>query len=251
MDRLLLATVIFALSLGGQAWAQAEKKALKEGDDLYAQREKGDSARQAVEKYQAAIEANDKCEEAYWKIGKCYYWIGESETDGGKKQAAFREGIDVVKLGVQVNEKSAACHFWLGVLYGKYGEAKGIAQSLDLVDPIKEEMNTVMKLDEKFEGGGCNRVLGRLYYKLPRMSGGSLDKAIEYLKKAIALGPNNLLNHLYYAEALKRDGKKDEAKKECDWILAAKPEAAWVPEGKRQQEDAKKLMANLDKPERD
>lgn len=250
MNRTLLTLIVLSLLLAGTAWAQPEKL-VKEGDALYAKRDQGDSAKKAVEAYEKALASNDKLDEAYWKIAKCYYWLGDQESDSDKKQAIFREGIEMAKLGVQTNDKSAACHFWLGVLYGKFGEAKGIAQSLDLVEPIKNEMNTVMKLDEKFENAGCHRVLGRLNYKLPRMKGGDLAKSLEHLKKACEMGPNNLLNHLYYAEALKRDGQKDEAKKQCEWVIAAQPEPQWVPEGKKQQEDARKLMANLDKPERD
>ncbi|MBI5366608.1 MAG: tetratricopeptide repeat protein [Planctomycetes bacterium] len=250
MKRTLLLTALLLLFSTASVFAQAEK-AMKAGDELYAKRDQGGNAQKAVEEYQKALGINEKLVDAYWKIGKCYYWIGEQESDSGKKQAAFREGIDMVKLGVQLDEKSAACHFWLGVLYGKFGEAKGIAQSLDLVDPIKQEMETVRKLDEKFEGAGCWRVLGRLNYKLPSIKGGDLQKSLEYLKKACEMGPHNLLNHLYYAEALKRDGQKDEARKQAEWVMKATPEAGWVPEGKKQQDDARKLIANLDKPERD
>ena len=45
------------------------------------------------------------------------------------------------------------------MLYGVYGEAKGVLKSLSLVPSIKQEMQTCLEIDPSVEGYGPDRVL--------------------------------------------------------------------------------------------
>ena len=44
-------------------------------------------------------------------------------------------------------------------------------------------MQQVIAIDPAYEHGGPYRVLGRMYFKLPRFAGGGINKSIDESKK--------------------------------------------------------------------
>jgi tetratricopeptide (TPR) repeat protein len=244
MKRILL-FVLAILLIPVAVHAQGEiDKLMKEGDALYNQREQG-KAKDAIKVFEKIVAIDPESYDAYWKIGLAYYWLGRVEDSDSRKQTLYKEGIEFCKLAVELKPEKAEAHFWLGTLYGKFGEAKGVLQSLHLVPHIQKEMNTVIKLDSKYQGGGAYRVLGRLYYKLPSFKGGDINKSEEYLRKAIELGPTNLMNHTFLAETLIKKDKKDEAKKELQKVLDMPPEPGLEPEAKIEKKTAKSIMEEI------
>ena len=94
------------------------------------------------------------------------------------------------------------------------------ARSSDLseIEDIKREMEAVLKIDESFQSGSAYMALGQVYLKAPRILGGDVSKAIEYLEKGLKFGPNNALMRLQLAEAYaaaKRDGEAKKAIESC------------------------------------
>ncbi len=222
------------------------KKLVAKADELWAQREQIGMAAQAVETYQKAIALDEGCVDAYWKISRTFFWTGSHEKDEEKRSAIFREGIENAKKAVALDENSVGAHFWLGVMYGLFGEAKGIGQSLDLIEPIKKEMGWVLKTDETFNFAGAHRVLGRLYYKLPGIKGGDNKISIDHLRRAVELSPDLLDNRLFLAEVYADEGMKEEAKKELRVLLDSKDNAVWGPESRESKEKAKVLLKELE-----
>ncbi len=60
---------------------------------------------------------------------------------------------------------------------GALAESFGLRQGLKYRKPIKEELETVLRLDPAFMQGSADRALGRWYFKVPRLFGGS-DKRV-------------------------------------------------------------------------
>ena len=221
------------------------KDMIKKGDQLFAQREDISKAEAAIKEYKKALALNPMIAEAYWKIAHAYYWIGVHKDKKSDKLKAYKNGIEFAKQCVQVAPKDPHCHYWLGVSYGKYGGTKGILQSLYLVKPMKKEMNTVIKLDPKFRRGSAYAVLGWIYFKLPSIAGGDKDKAEKLLRKAVQIGPNHILNHLFLAKVLLDKGKKEEAIKELKFVVNAPLEKDMIPENKEEKKEAKELLKKL------
>jgi len=217
------------------------KLLLKKADKLYRKRAtkgNGEKAREAYEKVLAVDPDNIK---ARWKLGMTMYWLGTHVSSKEKKMELFEAGIRYCQEAVKQNPDCVPCQFWLAVSYGTFGEAKGILQSLGLVPYMREALEKVKELDDKYEYGGAYRVLGRLEFKLPS---GDNDKAIEYLKKAIGIGPTHLMNHRFLAEVLIKEGKKDEAKEALKTIIDTPRDKllkSKKPEMKEEQEEARKL----------
>ncbi len=223
-------------------------KLLTQADEAYAKRGEPGQAIQAMKLYEEAAKADPQSYEARWKGAKACYFYGEytrSKASDDEKMTIFQKGIDLAKAAVALKPDGVEGHFWLGVLYGVYGEAKGIFKSLSLVPDIKQEMNTCMKLDKSVEGYGPDRVLGRMYYKLPWFKGGSNKKSIQYLEASLKGEPNNDLTRLYLAQTCKSEGMKKQALDLVHKILDNPPDPRWAPEYPSIKARAEKLLRKL------
>jgi tetratricopeptide (TPR) repeat protein len=220
---------------------------IERGDKFYGKRGLGRQwCVKAVECYEKALALDTKSVAASWKMSRACYWLGVHTEGDDEKLAIYKKGIDVAKRAISLDPKSVESHFWLGVSYGKYGETKGVTNSVALIDPIKKEMQTVIELDEKFEGGGPHRVLGRLYHKVPGVLGGSTEKAIEHLEKAVAIDKSRLLNHLFLAEVYIAEKKVKKAKEHLQFIVDAPVEPDRAPENAEEKAQAKELLKGLE-----
>ncbi len=251
MRRAVMGVVMVAmLGMGSLATAGgrpsgAALKMMQQADALYAKRVHKGMADKAIEAYQQVLAVDDTLADAYWKVARVYYWKGSHAGSDAKAAAAYREGIEFAKLGVEADDSSVGAHFWLGTLYGAFGEVKGVMQSLHLIAPMKKEMERALKLDDTYEWGGTYRVLCRLYAKLPGFKGGDITKSIAYGRKAVKAGPTHPMNYLFLAESLIQADKKDEAKVQLQKVIDMPPLKGREPECKEYKATAKKLLATL------
>ena len=106
-------------------------------------------------------------------------------------------------------------------------------------------METVLKLDEGFQGYSAYLGLGRLYLQAPRVMGGDKIKAMEYLEKGVKHNPNNTVMRFHLAEAYEANGRHAEAKKEIETLMSITPDPKYVAEHKDAVENAKKLLEKI------
>jgi len=98
---------------------------------------------------------------------------GASDDD---KMALFQEASTSPNRRSRSSRRRRG-HFWLGVLYGVYGEAKG-SSVVAMVPDIKAEMATAARSTRRSRLGP-DRVLGRMYYAC-RLQGGDNKKSLEH-----------------------------------------------------------------------
>jgi tetratricopeptide (TPR) repeat protein len=191
----------------------------------------------------ALVEEDQECDWAYGLLAEINYWLGEYAENAEDKVAFFDEGVQCGETAVEINENSLEGNFWLAVNYGSFGQEKGIMQSLALIQPMKERAERAAEIDGSYFYGGPYRVLGRLYHKAPGFpfSIGNNKKAIEYLEKAVELGPKFYLNRLFLAEAYLSNRDRQKAREQLEWILAA----ALNVNHEREDEDYKRQAAEL------
>jgi tetratricopeptide (TPR) repeat protein len=205
-------------------------------------------AKAAVELFRKAAAEDPKLYEARWEGARAAYFYGNytrTDASDSEKMAIFDGGITLAKEAVALEPKGVEGHFWLGVLYGVYGEAKGIFKSLSLVPSIKAEMQTCLDIDPAIEGWGPDRVLGRLYYKLPWFKGGDKKKSIAYLEKSLAGAPTNALTRLYLAESYRSEGMKPKAIAQLQEIVTMTPDPRWTAEHPWIKAEGEKLLKKL------
>jgi len=205
-------------------------------------------AKEAVELFKKAAADDPVSYEARWEGARAAYFFGtytRTDAPDSEKMAIFDGGITLAKEAVALSPKGVEGHFWLGVLYGVYGEAKGIFKSLSMVPLIKQEMQSCLESDPAVEGWGPDRVLGRMYYKLPFFKGGDNKKSIAYLEKSLQGAPTNALTRLYLAETYKSEGMKALAIQQLKAIVSMTPDPRWTAEHPWIKAQAEKLLKKL------
>ena len=217
---------------------------ISEGDRLYEGRVDMAKARVAVATYRQAVTADYGNYEAAWKLARATFYVGDNTDNDNEAEDMFRAGIESGKSAVKLQGGKPEGHFWLGANYGGDAERSTLA-GLAAVQDIRNEMETVIKIDDKFQGGAAYLGLGRLYLKAPKVLGGDTSKAIDYLKKGLAITPDNSLMKYYLAEAYDSEHRDAEAKKLIEEILTMTPDPQYVAEHKGAVEKANKLKQRI------
>ena len=128
---------------------------------------------------------------------------------------------------------------------GSLAESFGMRAGLKYRKPIKESLETVLKLDPAYQQGSADRALGRWYFKVPGLFGGSNKKSEEHLRKSLTYEPRNHASLFFLAETLEDMDRKDEARKTLQTLLDAPVNTAWGPEDREFKEKARQLLAQL------
>jgi tetratricopeptide (TPR) repeat protein len=236
--------VLFLAALA-PLWTQAQDAAnlIAEGDALYTERAVPAKAQEAKAKYEAALATGGDAYGASWRLARISYWIGDHTANKDMKKAILLQGIEHAKKAVELGPDQADGHFWLGVCYGVYGEAKGVLKSLSLVKPIKEAMRRVLEIDPAYDRGGADRVLGRVYHEVPKFAGGGEKKSLEHLLKSIEYGPRVGLNLLYLADTYISLDEIDKARETLETILTMEPYPDLLPETEEERAQARERLA--------
>jgi tetratricopeptide (TPR) repeat protein len=248
---IMIALSITAISCrkGGTATSQATTghsagEAIAQADELFKGRDDLVKVRQGVVALRQAQAEEQGNYQIAWRLAKFDYYLGDHSPDTAERDKAFRDGIEAGELAVKLQDGKPDGHFWLGANYG--GRAKtSMLAGLSEFDDIKNEMETVIKLDERYQDASAYMALGQLYLEAPGLVGGDTQKAIQYLEKGVKLGPDNALLRAQLASAYVGAHRNDDARKQIDALLAMKPAAGYEPEYNEAVADVKKLQEKI------
>jgi len=218
-----------------------------QADDFYAQRADVMKVRQAIIVLRQAFTANPADYEIAWRAARANYYLGTHSPDDTETERAFREGTEAGKAAVKLNAGRPEGHFWLGANYGGNAEISTLASLTDIED-IKREMEAVLKIDEGFEAGSAYMALGQVYLKAPRIFGGDVQKAIDYLQKGLKVGENNGLLHLRLAEAYVEQHRNEDARQQLKILFEKKATPGYEPEYNDAIKEGHKLEEKLKQP---
>src|ERR1700752_4085511 len=147
-------------------------------DQLYGQRADLMQLRRGIVSLRQALTKDPANYDAAWKLSKFNYYLATHSDDSKERDDAFRDGIEAGKTAVQLQNEKPDGHFWLGANYGGAAEHSTI-QGLATVNDIRNEMQTVLRLDEEYQNGSAYMVLGLVYLNAPSLVGGDPKKAVE------------------------------------------------------------------------
>ncbi len=214
-------------------------------DALYRERENLASARKAADIWAARLAANPKDFESAYKLAQARYWLGTNGLPEPERKAALEAGIAAARSAIALDAERPEGHFWLGANMGALAESFGMRQGIKYRGPIKDALVATLKLDPAFMDGSADRALGRWYYKVPRLFGGSNKQSEIHLRKSLTYNPNSIISHIFLAETLADMGRKEDARKEAQAALDAPLDPDWTPEDRRFKEMAKRLLRDL------
>ena len=212
-----------------------------QADQLYAQREDLMRLRQGIVSLRQARTTDPGNYDAAWRLAKFNYYLATHTDNSDERDKAFRDGIEAGKAAVKLQDGKPDGHFWLGANYGAAAQ-KSLIAGLATVDDIRNEMETVLRLDEGYQDGAAYMVLGLVYLEAPKLVGGDPQKAVEEMEKGLRVGEKNAFLHLHLAEAYLKVGRAADARQQLNSIISMKPDQNYLPEYKEAVSEARKLL---------
>jgi hypothetical protein len=215
-----------------------------DADALYARRDDLASARLAADTWAKRLAENSRDFEAAWKLARARYWLGGHVADG-ERRSTLESGISAARAAIAAQPQRPEGHFWLAANMGALAESFGLRQGLKYRGDIKSELLTVLKIDPAFQQGSADRALGRWYYRVPGLFGGSKEKSEDHLRRSLQYNPNSTASRYFLAETLIARDRDAEAKAELQRVLDAPLDPQWTPEDREWKEKARALLSRI------
>jgi hypothetical protein len=213
-------------------------------DVLYRERATIAGAREAAAIWDARLQANPRDFESAWKLSRIMYWIGGHDAPDARRTALER-GVEAGRQAAMLEPQKPDGHFWMAADMGALAESYGVRQGLKYRGPIKDALETVLRLDPGYLQGSPDRALGRWYYKVPGLFGGSKKKSEEYLRKSLTYNPNSTASHFFLAETLFDMDRDRDAIDELRKVIAAPIDPEWAPEDRDFKQQAADRLAKV------
>ena len=208
-------------------------------DALYKDRENLTSAKKATDIWAGRLAANPRDFDSAYRLAQARYWLGTNGLPEPDRKAALEAGIAAARAAIAINANRPEGHFWLAANMGALAESFGLRQGIKYRGQIKDALLMTLKINPAFLDGSADRALGRWYFKVPGLFGGSNKESEAHLRKSLSYNPNSL------AETLEDLGRKDDARKEAQAAIDAPVDPNWTPEDRRFKEQARRLLQRL------
>lgn len=198
-------------------------------DELYAARQDLASALGAGDIWERRLSADTLDFEAAWKLARACYWLG-GHVPADERRRQYERGIEAGRRAVAAQPDRPDGHFWMAANMGALAESFGLRAGLRYRGPIKRELEAVLRIDPAYQQGSADRALGRWYFRVPGLFGGSKRKSVEHLQRSLRYDPESAASHFFLAETYRDMKRLDEADREIQRVLDAPLHPEWVPE---------------------
>jgi tetratricopeptide (TPR) repeat protein len=175
--------------------------------------------------------------ELYWRASRETLELGDEAEDRKESKDAilkyFEKGQEYADMAIAANPQNNLAYYWKSSNIGRWGQVKGILNSLFKAAPMKELLLKDLSLDPSHPD--AYYVLGQLYRELPGapLSFGNEEAAVslgrmalDLRAKAVQAGTEKELNYSFYLQLAKSLWKRNlnDAKRASG---LAKKQAAW------------------------
>jgi hypothetical protein len=213
-------------------------------DALYADRDNLTSARRAADLWATASQHDPSAYEPAWKLARVCYWLGAHAPEA-ERRGYLEKGIAAAQQAARLEPGRPEGHFWLAADMGALAEKFGVRAGLKYRKPIREELETVLRLEPAFMQGSADRALGRYYFEVPGLFGGSKSRAEQHLRASLAYNADSTISRYFLAELLIDQKRTSEARAELQHVIAAPISDEWAPEDREYKKKAAALLAGL------
>jgi tetratricopeptide (TPR) repeat protein len=211
---------------------------------LYADRANLTSATAASALWATAVEQDPRDFDAAWKLARVSYWLGGHAPEK-ERRAHLERGMQAARAAIALEPKRPEGHFWLAANMGTLAESFGLRNGLRYRGQVKQALETVLQLDPAFMNGSADRVLGRWYFRVPRLFGGSNKRAEEHLRASLKYDENSTISRFFLAEVLIDENRREEARAELEKIVDGPLSEEWAPEDQEYKTKAAALLPRI------
>jgi tetratricopeptide (TPR) repeat protein len=161
------------------------------------------------------------------------------QTPESEKEAAFNPLIANAQQLSQSYPGKAEPLIWQAIILASAAKAEGGLGALSKVKEARDLLLAAEKINPAALNGSVYNSLGSLYAKVPGwpIGFGDKKKAKEYFEKALAINPNGIDPHYFYADLLADQGEYSQAANHLKRALAApsRPGREDADAGRRQE----------------
>lgn len=224
----------------------AQDNPVSQAEELFAKRDQSENVTNAIsllEQYTAHGGSNDY--EAYWRLAKFYYFVGDSREVKEDKVQAFQQGIDAAEKAVAINKEKPEGHFWLASNSGGQAELAGVFKSLGLVKTVRREFDAAYKINPGLDNGSLYQALGELYIQLPGLLGGDSKRGMNLLEEGVRLSPTNVDLCVTLAQYYVQKHRNPEARRLLESALTTEDPLRSPDELEQLRSKARSILAKL------
>jgi tetratricopeptide (TPR) repeat protein len=212
-----------------------------EADALFRQREDPSKIRQAVEILAKLRNSNPRHFETEWKYAKYNYFLGQRTRDDKERTTAYETGREAGRVASTLEPTKPDGYFWYAANLGELSNLSPVTVGLKSVNDIKDAMNKVIELQPDYQDSSAYDALAQVELG-SRLYGGTPEKAIELLEKALQTEKRNVDLRIHLAEAYLAVKRNNEAKHQIELALQTQPDPDYMPEYKESIEEARKML---------
>lgn len=247
--RLLKIFVLAVLTILITVWAApvlaSVEDLMAEGEIHFRHRPDLAQAEKSAELFRQAMKQSPGDPEPAWKLARSLCWLAEKAKNKKRRLEISMEAIKAAQTAVALAPDQAPPHFFLGLSYVYYGDAKGIYEVACRWKEVKVEFEKVIELDPGYLGGASYMLLARAYYYVPAFMGGGRDHALDYYQKALKYGPRQYGTHIYLAEHYINQGDLGKARELLEQVMAGPPMEGQEPEWEEWKGEAEHYLRKV------
>ena len=148
---------------------------------------------------------------------------------------------------MNANPASAEAAIWHGIVEASYAGAKGGLGGLSAAKIARKSLEQALALDPNALQGSAYTSLGTLYYQVPGWPIGFGDdkKALELLRKGLALNPDGIDPNYFYGDYLLRTGDYEGAEAALGKALQAPPRPGRQLADEGRRKEAQELLKRV------
>ncbi len=233
MGPLAIAVVLLLAGADVETLAQGEHLLFDASDD----RATYDAA---MRKFDAVIAAGDAPAVAWARKAETSLRLGDLATTAPAKLALYEKGQAFADDGIARDARCGDCWFWRGANLGRFGETRGVLNSLFGLNDVRNAFAKALEIDPKNDDAVLS--LAIVDQKVPGFAGGDIKRAESTMRRVLKASPGFTRAMLDLAELLWERGENDEARR---WAQKAIDEKNPLHAGSRRKFDLKRARSLL------
>jgi FimV-like protein len=229
-------TVMGVISPGQSPALHSDRSSVEQIDALFSWGVDPSKDRRALDLIEQGLAADPKNYQLLWRASRSYYHVAERAPRKDRVKI-YGQGIEAGERATVAESNGVEGHYWLGANIGGYCEEEGGIGALRNTRRLRAEMETVVRLQPGYDRANAFLALGQLDRHLPRLFGGSLERGTAYLERGLQIAPQNFEIKLALAQAYIDAGRRDDARRQLNEIIAGPPGT--------NRDQARKLLTKL------
>jgi tetratricopeptide (TPR) repeat protein len=162
--------------------------------------------------------ATDTTGDTLTELSHVWFLTGDFRARGeAERVTAYERGTEAAKRAIALAPRNDRAHLWLAINSGRIAEIKGVGRALALVGTIREESETVLKINPANVEGLV--LAGGLAAQMPVFMGGDRGKAETLFKRALEIDPRLTGGRLQLAQLYMATKRWPDAQRELQSIV--------------------------------